>query len=948
MKRTVLYGMMISLSCSVMSCGIANVSNVEKTVTAVSKPKVKPAVIVNELLEEARQNYVNALAKQEINSPSEAVNYYETALRIVNNLSYYPEIEENEAFTQLEKSISEDYQKFVDGLVEVPEGVSFAALEEWMKKSLPEIRNNGEMKLSKPKRVVIVSDFPLEINSYVESYIDIYSKGKFRYLMERWLPRTGKYFPMMAKIFEEEKVPSQLIFLSMVESGLNPTARSTAKAVGLWQFMATTGNMYGLNSGVYFDERRNPEKATRAAAKYLKTLYGMFGDWYLAMAAYNCGEGKIKRVLDRTGGHTFWDIRNNIPTETRDYVPQFIAVSVIASNPAKFGFEKVLFQKPLEFETYPVKDLIDLKILASCARVSVETLQELNPELTQNCTPENSEGGYQLKLPKGSRALFASNIVKVPDEAKVQFSLHYVKKGETLPRVAKKYGISPVELAKINGLSNRSHLARGIALKIPVAGFNPADIAFNTDITPADDKSNNSKSTEAPYLVQSNTKNVSTEEVSTEEAVANSDEEQNSADIASIDSTEKSDVVIIPDEKALVQYRVKKNDNITGIAGLFEIRSSDLRNWNNISYTERIRIGQTLNIYVPKDKKDYYASLDNQSTSEKHSVKSASINPSISWLNHKVRKDETLRSLAAKYKVSIAQLKMWNNIHGTKLHIGSRIKVQSVENTRYIASNVKTNYKRSGLTRYKVKRGDTIGELADRFNVSLDQLMKWNNLTDNNIAVGKNLKIYGNETSGALGDNLAKQDGNLNHHTVKTGETIGSIADKYNVSIADVKKWNKLNSNKIQAGKSLKIYSDVDEQSSTASETKSLKASKNSLSKSSKENVHVVKSGETLGSIAEEYGIRASEIRKMSNISGSTVKVGQKLNVSDNEVVPDRKELASKSAKNRNVATYKVKKGDSLFAIAQSNDIDVDELKKMNNIKGNKVTVGQTLKLGDE
>ncbi|MGE5410717.1 MAG: LysM peptidoglycan-binding domain-containing protein, partial [Clostridiales bacterium] len=878
MKRTILYVSLISLSCFFSACSLSNVSSNDKSTNKTAKTAAKPTIIVNELLEEARQNYVNALAKQEINATSEAINYYETALRTINNLSYYPEIDENEAYTQLEKSITEDYQKFVDGLTEVPEGVSFAALQEWMGKSLPELKIKNEVKESK-SQVVIVSDFPLEINSYVEQWIDIYSKGKFRYLTERWLPRTGKYFPMMAKIFQEEKVPTQIVFLSMVESGVNPTARSVARAVGMWQFMPGTGPLYGLNIDFYYDERRDPEKATHAAAKYLKSLYGMFGDWYLAMAAYNWGPGKMQRLVERTGKRSFWEIRDYMPRETREYVPQFIALSIIAANPQKYGFENVMYQKPLEYDVFSVKDCIDLKVLASCAGTTYDAILELNPELTQMCTPQNYSGGYQLKIPKGSAALFASNLQKVPDEAKVQFSMHYVKKKETVTSIAHKYGISPRDLAKVNGISTNTKLYKGVALKIPVSGFNASDIAFNTDTTPAVDKTADTRSAQAPYTVQSTTINstvaaannsapaanasapAATEQQpsSTTTVAANdnnsSDDNANdneSGDSNSSDSEEKSDVVIKPEGKALVQYTVKKNDNINGIADLFDIRTSDLRNWNNIAYTDRIKVGQALNIYVPQNKKDYYASLDNQTASEKKSMKiTSSVRPSVAWVSHKVKKGETLKSIASKYRVSIASLRQWNGIRGTKVRPGAKVKIQTIDNTRSIASNVKSNYKRSGLTRYKIRRGDTIGEIADRYGVSVSQLKKWNNLSGKTIVAGTNLKIYGNETTVALGDNTPKAPANLRNHVVKSGETIGMIAEKYHVSVSNIKKWNKLNSNKIKAGKSIKVYSDSDDETGSMPEPKSRnakneKTSKISSKKAVDSEVHQVKKGETL------------------------------------------------------------------------------------------------------
>ena len=236
------------------SCGtnkeIAKNENSKDTQTQVQK-----IGIVSEMLEQARQSYVVALAKQEQNSTVEAVNNYEAALRIINNLSYYPGIEQNEAYLELEKSIIDDYKKYVDSLPELPSNVSFAALEEWMGKSVPEIKITPDEKREESKPVAVSSEIPLVENSYVDQYID-YFTGRGRNHMQLWLERSGKYFPMMTKVFEQQHLPKQLIYLTMVESGVNPVARSWASAVGLWQFIKSTGRLYGLRSDFYFDERR--------------------------------------------------------------------------------------------------------------------------------------------------------------------------------------------------------------------------------------------------------------------------------------------------------------------------------------------------------------------------------------------------------------------------------------------------------------------------------------------------------------------------------------------------------------------------------------------------------------------------------------------------------------------------------------------------------------------
>jgi len=295
--------------------------------------------------------------------------------------------------------------------------------------------------------------------------------GKMRERFSVWLSRSGKYIELMKGILREKDIPEEIVFLPLIESGFSPYAYSPKRAAGYWQFIASTARKYGLEINWWRDERRDPVKSTMAAGDYLRDLYDIFGSWNLAMAAYNAGEGKILRALSKTKTDDYWDLQKTkyIKRETKDYVPKFIAASLIANSPHEFGFEDLEYLPPLNYDTAILESPIDLEIAAQCAETSLEVIKELNPELKQWCTPPYITG-YLLKIPEGSEDIFFQNLSEIPEVQRLTVDKYAVKKGDTLIKIAKNRQVPVQVIRDLNAASLKEILKIGEEIFIPPQG----------------------------------------------------------------------------------------------------------------------------------------------------------------------------------------------------------------------------------------------------------------------------------------------------------------------------------------------------------------------------------------------------------------------------------------------------------------------------------------------
>jgi membrane-bound lytic murein transglycosylase D len=406
-------------------------------------------------------------------------------------------------------------------------------------------------------------DIDIPLNARVLSYVELFT-GRLKGYLQDGLGRGAKYLPMIQDVFRAEGLPLDLAYVPLVESAFKADALSRAKAKGMWQFMRGTALENGLKHDWYIDERAEPEKATRAAAKYLKTLYGMFGDWHLALASYNGGPGRVQGAIRRAGGvKDFWRLsasRRYLPQETRDYVPLILAAMIIARNPAQYGMD---IAPPLEtpnFETVLLPVAVDLRRVAEWAGTSVQTIQDLNPELRRWTTPVRSKD-YELKVPEGAAELVRGRLAESDSEA-AALNWHTVRKGETLLTIARKLKVNRADLAEANYLSVKSPVTAGQQLIIPRA---PTLLLATRTETPA------------PLVETQKVDAV----VTARATVPNAVETGNTAAVA----------------KSKLVYRVKRGDTLASIARVFKTTVASLKKWNSLRGNV-IREGERLTIFT--------------------------------------------------------------------------------------------------------------------------------------------------------------------------------------------------------------------------------------------------------------------------------------------------------------------------------------------------------------
>jgi peptidoglycan lytic transglycosylase D len=430
--------------------------------------------------------------------------------------------------------------------------------------------------------LTVQHDLPLTVNDSVLQYLSFFTTTRGRAIVTRGLEREGRYGAMIRRVLREEGVPQDLIYLAQAESAFQPEAVSRAGARGIWQFMPYRGEEYDLERTNWVDERSDPEKATRAAARHLRDLYSMFGDWYLVMAAYNSGPLNVARGIERTGYADFWELqkRNALPGETKNYVPIILALALVAKAPALYGVQ-VTPEKPVPADTIVLDHPIDLHLVADAAGVDSDDIRMLNPVLLRNVTPPN-QSEFHLLIPAGTAQVFDDNIQQVPEDKWTSWRLHATDQGETLSDIARHYRVTVSALESANHLEARAAVPAGFLLTVPTA----------------------------------------------------------------------------PPKVRLVRYRVKRGDTLYGIADRFDVTVAELKRWNRISGVH-VRRGARLRVYVggtpsathTKSARNSGAKVESVSERRAHAAESQA---------HRVKRGETLYSIARAYQTTVSALRQAN------------------------------------------------------------------------------------------------------------------------------------------------------------------------------------------------------------------------------------------------------------------------------------------------
>ncbi|HMI06231.1 MAG TPA: LysM peptidoglycan-binding domain-containing protein [Flavobacterium sp.] len=671
------------------------------------------------------------------------------------------------------------------------------------------------------------SPFHIEYNPQLENLIKNFLKNRKK-SYERLMAISEYYFPMFEEALSKQNVPLEIKYLAIVESALNPKAVSRVGATGLWQFMYQTGKQYNLGIDSYVDERSDPLKASEAAAQYMSNMYKIFGDWDLVLASYNSGPGNVAKAIRRSGGQqNYWNIKKYLPQETQGYVPAFLATMYIYEYHKEHGIvpNRALI-KHFATDTIMIRQQMSFKQISDLLDMPIAQLQLLNPSYKLNEIPAYSDKKHFLRLPSDKIAIFTSNEDKI-------------------------YAYVEHELNK----------------------------------------------RERPFS-------------SSLQAIVARDSARNGGNSYVVSKTKF--------------HKVRRGDNLSEIADRYNVSIGEIKRWNKLK-GNKAPLGRNLKIVVEErvavrskkekiekpaaivaEPSESIASVETAAPSKITAEPKTAAEPKIfkeeklvSYKDvtkfHKVKSGDNLGEIAAKYDVSMADIKKWNKLRNNNIPLGKNLKIISNERVvTTVRKEIKTD--RIALaekakkeqkidttskedTFYVVQKGDNLNVIARKYNVSIDDLKKWNDLSDNNIKLQSKLKIADISNVETVEEDTPATTIKTIDYIVQKGDNLGSIAKKNNIAVSDLKQWNELEDDNIQPGNKLIIGKKLVIDNSQPIVEKTSK--KESKIKSERDEHYYVQKGDSLFSIAKKYpGITVSDIKKWNGISGNSLKPGMRLKIS--------------------------------------------------------------------